>query len=124
MKKYKPKKVAKHALLLWAPAKYKLSWGVQNFDGPHIMINGEYGCALEEFFSTYRPLKERNTYYKHAEVHARQVKSKEHLKTVLDGKVEIEGDIDTGYWIIRNPGGEEYAIKDEKFHELYELAEK
>lgn len=62
---------------------------------------------------------------KKAVVSARQTTKPEALKTVLaNGLVETSRDeIPVGSWIITNPGGEEYAISDEKFQKLYEPGE-
>lgn len=60
-------------------------------------------------------------YRKNAVVRARQVIEEEMLETVLaNGFVEITRLVPIGCWIITNPGGEEYAIPEERFHSRYE----
>jgi len=60
-------------------------------------------------------------YRKHAIVHARQVTETEEISTVLaDGTFETNQTVTPGQWIITNPGGETYAIKNEKFVRRYE----
>ena len=52
----------KHAIIRWEPRDYELSWGSQSFDGPHVVVidpNGEYGVDLEVFFTTHKPLPDR-----------------------------------------------------------------
>jgi hypothetical protein len=58
---------------------------------------------------------------KKAIVEARQVKETEHLDTILaNGFLETSREVPVGHWIITNPGGEEYAMNDEKFQSRYE----
>ena len=58
---------------------------------------------------------------KKAIVDARQVTETEHLDTVLaNGFLETTREVPVGHWIITNPGGEEYAVSDEKFQTRYE----
>lgn len=58
---------------------------------------------------------------KKAVVEARQVKEPEFLDTVLaNGFLETSREVPVGHWIITNPGGEKYAVSDEKFHSRYE----
>jgi hypothetical protein len=60
------------------------------------------------------------TYKKNAIVTARRTEHPEKLATVLaDGTVETERVVPAGHWIITNPGGEQYAIDDEKFAKKY-----
>lgn len=60
------------------------------------------------------------TYKKNAIVTARRTERSEKLATVLaDGTVETERVVPAGHWVITNPGGEEYAIDDEKFGKKY-----
>lgn len=57
---------------------------------------------------------------KNAVVTARRAERPEPLATVLaDGTVETERIVPAGEWIITNPGGEQYAIEDEKFGKKY-----
>lgn len=110
----------KHAVLVWAAADYKLEWGDMNMDGPHMLINNEYGCALKEFFTTHKPVNGReHFYYKDAQVLALQVNEDTDIVTMVDGKEEARSTIQAGGWIIRNPGGEQYYNTDETFRKLY-----
>lgn len=60
-------------------------------------------------------------YRKSAIVAARRTETVEHLSTVLsNGTVETTREVPAGEWIVTNPGGEEYAITDEKFQSRYE----
>lgn len=59
-------------------------------------------------------------YRKNVFVHARKVKETEFLNTVLEnGFAETSRSVEPGSWIITNPGGEEYAVSDEKFKARY-----
>lgn len=61
-------------------------------------------------------------YRKSAVVTARRTTKVEKLDTVLsNGLVETSREVPAGEWIVTNPGGEEYAISDEKFRARYEL---
>lgn len=65
--------------------------------------------------------KNAPVYRKNAVVKARKVLKEELLETVLsNGFVEITRLVPVGCWIITNPGGEEYAIPNERFHSRYE----
>lgn len=58
---------------------------------------------------------------KKAIVDARQVTETEHLDTILaNGFLETTREVPAGHWIVTNPGGEEYALSDEKFQSRYE----
>lgn len=60
-------------------------------------------------------------YKKSAIIHARQVNYAEHLDTILEsGLLETSRVVPVGHWIITNPGGEEYAVSDEKFKTRYD----
>lgn len=61
-------------------------------------------------------------YRKSAVVTARRTTTAERLDTVLsNGLVETSREVPAGEWIVTNPGGEQYAISDEKFSSRYEL---
>ena len=61
-------------------------------------------------------------YRKSAVVTARRTVKTEKLDTVLsNGLVETSREVPAGEWIVTNPGGEQYAISDEKFRARYEL---
>ena len=69
-------------------------------------------------------LKERFTtatvWQKKAVVDARQVTETEFLDTILaNGFLETSREVPPGHWIITNPGGEQYAVSDEKFRARY-----
>lgn len=58
---------------------------------------------------------------KKAVVEARQVTETEFLDTVLaNGFLETSREVPPGHWIITNPGGEKYAVTNEKFWTRYE----
>jgi hypothetical protein len=58
---------------------------------------------------------------KSAVVQARKVEAVETVTTVLaNGFHETARDVPVGHWIITNPGGEEYAVSEEKFIARYE----
>lgn len=60
-------------------------------------------------------------YRKNVFVHARQVTDTEKIETILaDGTFETNQTVEAGQWIITNPGGETYAIKNEKFVRRYD----
>lgn len=70
---------------------------------------------LNERFST------ATVWQKKAVVEARQVTEPEFLDTVLaNGFLETSREVPVGHWIITNPGGEQYAVSDEKFRGRYE----
>jgi len=113
----------KYAYLSWSPTSYSLSWGEMSFDGPHMVIEDGasfYGCALEEFFTTHKPvLGSENMWYKNAEVLAKQVDIDTDIVTMVDGRVEARSTIPAGEWIIRNPKGEQYCISSENLAKRY-----
>lgn len=117
-----PKAKAKSAVLSWQGADYSLEWGKQHFDGPHMVIDGEYGCELEAFFTTHEPLTDENTWRKSARVRARKVEVNTDLVTMVKGEEESRSTILAGGWIIQNPGGEQYYNTPEAFVERYEAA--
>lgn len=60
-------------------------------------------------------------FQKKAVIEARQVKEVEFLDTILaNGFLETSREVPAGHWIITNPGGEKYAVPDEKFLGRYE----
>lgn len=62
---------------------------------------------------------------KSAQVMVRVAEQGEALVTVLkDQTVETSRILDGGEIIVKNPSGEEYAISEEKFHNLYEASDK
>jgi hypothetical protein len=124
---YRPREThVKHALLRWQPAQYKLEWGEQAFDGPHMVIDPDgaaYGVELKAFFETYRPVPEREHHYvKVALVRAMRVTRDTDIETIVDGQVEARSTIKAGGYIIQNPGGEQYYNTPEEFERRYEKA--
>lgn len=114
----------KQAVLTWDPADYKLDWGYQTFEGPHMIVDGDkkqpYGCALEEFITTHKPvLAQRYRWYKTVEVLALQVEVETEIVTLVDGKEEARSTIPAGHWVIRNPKGEQYYNDPETFARRY-----
>ena len=114
----------KQAVLTWKPIGYKLDWGEQNFDGPHMIVDGDkeqpYGCALEEFFTTHKPaIGQENRWFKNVSVLAKQVDVETDIVTMVDGREESRSTIPAGHWIIRNPKGEQYYNDPQTFAERY-----
>jgi len=115
--------VPKTAVLTWDAARYELSWGVQTFDGAHMVIGSgddAYGCELEAFFTTHAPLAEENTWKKVAKIRARRVEVDTDLVTVVKGVDESTSTVLAGGWIVQNPGGEQYYNTPEEFVKRYE----
>ena len=114
----------KQAVLVWTPARYVLSWGVQEFEGPHMLVDGDtahpYGCALEEFFTTHKPvLSQPDRWYKNVEILALQLTETTEVVTLVDGKVEARSTAPAGHWVIRNPKGEQYCTDPTTFAQRY-----
>lgn len=66
-------------------------------------------------------LQESPLYRKSAVVHARKVEEVEKVETVLaNGFQETAREVPVGHWVITNPGGEEYAVSEDKFKARYE----
>jgi len=61
-------------------------------------------------------LQDASLYIKQAEVQARQVTTKEEVKTPLDATTSIAN---AGDWIVTNPGGERYTVADDVFQKAY-----
>lgn len=118
----------KHAVLRWKPCRYELSWGKQEFDGPHMAIlddpENEYGVDLGVFFTTHEPILEQVDHYlKRAKVRACQVKQETSIVTEVSGRREMEATVPPGAWIIQNPDGEIYYNSAEEFEKRYERVE-
>ncbi len=111
----------KNAVLIWEPANYTLEWGAQAFDGPHMLIDGQYGCALKEFFDTHKPSTEPNTWTKTASIRAYKATEDTEIVTMIDGNVEATSTVPAGGWIVQNQGGEVYCITPAEFEERYQL---
>lgn len=113
----------KHARIEWGSARYELSWGVQEFDGPHMRVtdpNGDYGVALSVFFATHRPVSGKEDHYvKVAKVRAYLVVEAFTLITRVNGTEEMKSEVPAGAFVVQNPGGEEYAMAAEEFERKY-----
>lgn len=121
---YMAKPVEKHAVLVWQPATYTLSWGTQNFEGPHMKVDGEYGADLQVFYATHQPVAAREHYYvKVVKVRAFQVKEDTDINTIVRGNEEMKAKVQKDGWIIQNPTGEIYYNSDEEFKKRYVLDE-
>lgn len=121
------------------PARYVLAWGVQEFDGPHITIVTSsakaaesrhgmpcmevYGCEVATFRETHlRVPGVEHGWYKAVPVRARKATEETEIVTVVDGRVESRSKVPAGYWIIENPGGEQYYNSPEEFARNYRPA--
>jgi hypothetical protein len=114
----------KHAVLCWQPATYTLSWGTQQFDGPHMVVDADdhrYGVDLRAFFTTHKPVADQPDHYvKDAVVRALQVSEDTDLITEVDGRHEMRSTVKAGGWIVQNPGGEQYYNTPEDFQHRYQ----
>lgn len=114
----------KKATLRWEPADYKLTWGEQHFDGPHVLVSladEEYGVDLRVFFATHKPVPDRRDHYiKDAVVRAMQVDRPTEIVTRVNGREEMRSTVEPGGWVIQNPDGELYYNTNEKFEENYQ----
>lgn len=112
----------KHVTRNESPAGYKLSWGDQSFDGPHMVVQCDipYGIALNEFESTHVRVGE-DLYIKSAKIRALQLTEETEVVTLVDGKEESRSLAPMGVWVVRNPGGEIYVVPDGEFQGKYEL---
>ncbi len=117
----------KHAILCWSPANYTISLGKQSFTGPHMFIDGRYGCALIEFFKTHLPIASKeNTWFVGKEILAMLTTEDMKLQdlTTVDGNKEaIYEIIPAGTWIIQNKTGEQYTNTKIEFTDRYELSD-
>jgi len=123
-KPYRSVPAPKRAVLCWEPATYTLSWGTEQFDGPHMRIdNGDqpYGSELRAFFNTHKPLPDKPDHYvKDAIIRALQVSEDTDIVTVVDGREEMSATVKAGGWIVQNPGGEQYYNTPEEFQKRYQ----
>lgn len=113
----------KHITRVETAAKYKVPWGDQAFDGPHMLVHdegGNYGIELEAFHATHEQVPGlADRYIKVALVLARQVTCETLLRTKVKGKEESSTTIPVGGWIVQNPTGERYCNVDGEFQERY-----
>lgn len=117
----------KHARIWWEPAEYRLSRGVQQFNGPHVRVtdaNGDYGVDLNVFFETHRPVPDLEDHYiKDARVRAYRTIESSTLITRVNGTVEMVSAVQAGDFVVQNPDGEEYPMSAEEFASRYVLDE-
>jgi hypothetical protein len=117
------------------PFDFHKSWGLQHLpEGSWIIIplmegrpTGDvYGCNREAFATTYRPTAgdQSHTYEKHAVVLAYQPCKPFVVRTIVAGYSETDpamgGATD---WLVQNPLGEIYAVRDVVFRATYQSAE-
>jgi len=84
-----------------------------------------YGCHAEAFASTYKPAHSggAHRYEKCGQIEAYQPGTPFAIRTVVSGDVETDPAIAGAEdWVVRNPGGEIYAIADAVFRSTYKLA--
>lgn len=120
---YRPKPLVKHVRLCWEPATYALSWGKQQFDGPHMRVEGSepYGVDLQAFYATHEACKDRPDHYiKVTPVRAMQVTEETPLATFVRERLEAESTVQPGGWIVQNPDGELYYNTAADFEQRYE----
>lgn len=112
----------KHVLLIREPADYKVPWGDQSFDRPHMAVQCDmpYGIHLDEFESTHIQVGE-DLYVKSAKIRALQLTEETEIITMVSGEEESRSLVPAGEWIVRNPGGEVYPVPDEEFRSKYDL---
>jgi len=121
---YHARPLEKQAVLQWEPATYRLEWGNQTFDGPHIRVKdagGDYGVDLGVFFTTHQPIGARPDHYmKSVTVRAVQVDEDTEIHTKVGARTEATAIAKPGGWIIQNPTGELYYNTAEEFTKRYE----
>jgi hypothetical protein len=118
------------------PATYFKDWAGeegQKMDGPHMVMipldenlkpTGEaYGCAMDEFETTYVPTDKADIYRKAATIRAYRPGVAFRFQTTLaDGTVEVaDGVGGENDWLVQNPSGEVYRIDSETFRSTYKL---
>jgi hypothetical protein len=105
---------AKHARIRWQAAEYRLRWGRQWFDGPHVEVldaAGPYGAGLQAFFATHAPLPDRLDHYvKVSPVRAMQAHAALTLLTWSGTRLEMRAEVPAGAYIVQDAGGEQYAM--------------
>lgn len=114
----------KQCHIRWEAAEYTLSWGTQQFLGPHVIVidaNGDYGVELEVFFATHKAIAEmRDHYVKVANVRAFRTAEPVRLVTQVKGNTEMTALVPSGAYIVQNPSGELYSMSAEEFDARYE----
>lgn len=113
----------KHVTRREEPMKYKLSWGDQSFDGPHMVVHGDqpYGIAIDEFDKTHNSVAGQDLYIKSAKVRAVQLTETAEVVSIVKGREESRSEGPAGSWAVENPGGEVYVVPDEEFRSKYDL---
>lgn len=95
--------------------------------GPEMPTNEEFQAETSEDLNTPEwdlAFQSAEWYKKDVEVGARQVSEDASLTTQLsDGHIETTNVAHSGDYIVTNPGGEEYAMSEEKFLSKYEAVE-
>jgi hypothetical protein len=114
----------KRALLRWEPARYELSWGTQNFDAPHMVVDAgdeRHGVDLRIFHLTHRAVVDSPHHYvKDAIVRALQVSVDTDISTEIDGRQEMQATVKAGSFIVQNDSGEQYYNTAAEFSQRYE----
>ena len=99
---------------------YELWGGTQNAKaGDYLLDNGAdvYTCDAEVFATTYTPTGEPNRYKKTAGVEAVVAEFDGSVPTLEGRSKYVAGD-----YIVRNPGGDLYAVSKATFEKRYILA--
>jgi hypothetical protein len=121
---YRPKAMAKKAVIVWPGTKYALEWGEQSFSGPHVRVGDgpdAYGVDMGVFFATHRAVPDRPDHYvKTTPVRAVRVEDPTQIETRVRERLEAQATIEPGGWLIQNPGGELYYNSAEEFARRYE----
>lgn len=63
-------------------------------------------------------------YKKVGSVKARRATKGEHVKTIINGKLETQNSAKDGDWVVTGPAGEEYIISGDKFSDRYRESDK
>ena len=113
----------RHARIEWNATHYRLTWGDQTFDEPHMRIldpDGHYGVDLKIFFETHQPLPDTEHHYlKIARVRAARVVADFQLVTFVKSGIEMTAEVPAGAMVVQNPSGECYAMPPEEFEARY-----
>ncbi len=125
---YRPRPgLPKKCQIRWEAAEYSLTWGAQQFHGPHIVVldcAGHYGVDLEVFFSTHRAIPEQpHHYFKCVKVRALLLVEAVLLRTQIKGETEMLALVPAGNYIVQNPAGDRYSNTAAEFERRYELDE-
>lgn len=126
--RYRPKaSVVKHCRICQEAADYEAGWGMQHFDGPHVVViepGGPYGVDLDVFFATHEPVRDRpDCYVKVVRVRAWVATEPCILRTEVKGRVEMVAEVPAGGIIVEQQDGDRYSMTLEEFELRYELDE-